>query len=115
MLGIARLKFPKFESGNELTRSFPNEYYKQRYHVIGLLFEAEIRRTGIDVKDRNALEKFMLRMVSIDNPTHLSEEGENYLNRYAEGGYQIIMDEIGVMDEYTAFMIKYNDLLDSSK
>ena len=103
-------KFPKLESGKEIYRTFPAEYYKQRYHIIGLLIDAEIRRTGLDSSDRTNLERFMLKLVSMENPTHLSEEGEKYLNRYAEGGYQLILEEIGMMDEYTPFMIKYQAL-----
>jgi len=113
ILGMLKGKFPQLESGNEISRTFPNEYYKQRYHIIGLLIDAEIRRTGLDQKNRDNLEKFMLKLVSMDNPTHLSDEGEKYLNRYAEGGYQLIVEEIGIIDDFTSFMIKYYDLLKS--
>jgi len=113
ILGMLKGKFPQLESGNELTRTFPAEYYKQRYHIIGLLIDAEIKRTGLDPQNRDNLEKFMLKLVSMENPTHLSDEGEKYLNRYAEGGYQLIVEEIGVIDDYTSFMIKYHSLLKS--
>jgi len=113
ILGMLKGKFPKLESGNEIYRTFPTEYYKQRYHIIGLLIDAEIRRTGLDASDRANLEKFMLKLVSMENPTHLSDDGEKYLNRYAEGGYQLILEEIGMMDEYTPFMIKYQALIQS--
>lgn len=111
VLGMVKGRFPELEDGTEVTRTFPVEYQNQHYHIIGLLIDAEIRRTGLDVSNRTNLEKFMLKLVSMDNPTHLSDEGEKYLNRYAEGGYQIILEEIGKMEDYTAFMIKYYDLI----
>lgn len=115
ILGMLKNKFPKQDSTNEIARQFPGDYYNQKDHIIGLLIDAEIRRTGLVSSDRKSLEKFVLKLVSMDNPNHLSEEGEKYLNRYAEGGYQFIISQIGTVDEYTSFMIEYYELIGEKK
>lgn len=113
IMGMLKEKLPQIGTEQDFIRVFPSEYYKQRYHLLGLLIIAEVRRTGLDTTNRKNLESFMLNLVSMDNPIHLSDDGEKYLNRYAEGGYQIIFEEIGSMEDYTSFMIKYQNLLES--
>lgn len=80
--------------GEKFIDEFPSVFVPQREQIIGLLIATEIRRNGIDIQNRERLERLMLKLVKPDSPTRLSDEGERLINDYAENGFKWIYEKI---------------------
>lgn len=115
VLGMTFRRCNSFNSGKEITRNFPGKYDSYKYKIIALLLDAEKERTGTDDSNRKNFERFMLSYVDPKKETELSEEGEDRLNCYAEGGFQMISEKIGKVDKLDAFLILYHSLFSELK
>ena len=91
----------------EFVRDFPTANKPHKYTLICALVGAELKRQGIDMKDRSSVRAEMTTLIDENAQTKLSREGLNLLDRYAEGGFQKIFNTIGVVDELDVFMGRY--------
>lgn len=115
ILGMTFRRCTSFTGGNEILRSFPNKYSKYSHIIIALLIEAEKDRTGVDSSDRKHFEKFILKFVDPKSLTELSDEGEDRLNCYAQGGFEKLNEDIGYVEPLDAFLVKYYELFSQLK
>ncbi len=102
---IAREEDMKGKTG--FVRDFPTPNKRHKYTLICALVGAELKRQGIDMKDRSSVRAEMTTLIDENAQTKLSREGLNLLDRYAEGGFQKIFNTIGIVDELDVFMGRY--------
>jgi len=100
-------KLLKDKTGEKFVDEFPNDFHTQREQIIGLLITTELARKGIDTKNREQIEKIMLRLVKPDSPTRLSPDGEKLMNQYAQGGFGYISEQIPSAYNLDTFLIHY--------
>lgn len=92
LIGLAACKID--DSGGDLkdlTENYPKEYYENRMYIAGLLVASEAKRQGID-SGSSKIETLMLRYLSNDERTYLSDDGIKMLNSYSLGGFNIVSE-----------------------
>ncbi|NMA30225.1 MAG: hypothetical protein GX941_00170 [Candidatus Methanofastidiosa archaeon] len=112
VLGMTFRRCISLNGGDEITRNFPSKYDKYKHSIIALLIEAEKERTGKDSSIRKEFEKFMLDLVDPHSPTQLNSIGEERLNCYAQGGYELLSERVGSVESLDVFFVKYRSLFD---
>ena len=110
MAGFSRIKLGKETSASdEIMPTFIQDYSPQRYQIISLLIATEIKRLGIQNDDKENIKQLMLSLLDHTTITNLNDEGHKIMNRYTEGGFEIIREEIPQPYEFDVFMRKYYD------
>jgi len=112
MVGLENRKLSSEEpSGEEFIDKFIDDYYEQRYEILGSLITAEIERKGIPWGEKERIRKEMLTLLDSSTSHNLTETGQEMMNRYAQGGFQILRENIpGVIDYgLDKFLTKYYD------
>jgi len=79
----------------ELIDYFPEDFKKHQNIIIALFLKVEIRKDGIGVKERSAVNEAIRKRVRVRSETGLSSKGMSELNRYAHAGFEIIRDWFG--------------------
>lgn len=74
----------------ELVSAFPGEYRERGRLIIALLLSRELRRTAVELTERDALHETVSEYVDPQSPSGLSSEGEKLSNRYAYNGFEIM-------------------------
>lgn len=92
LIGMSKLEIDQNESSlSDIIDSYPTQYKDSRADIAGLLISSEIKRQNVSVTS-TILEKTMLKYLSHENDTMLSEEGIKRLNAYSLRGAQILED-----------------------
>jgi len=86
---------------------FIQDYRDQRFQIISGLVLAEAKRQGIPLDDEIKLRDLMLELLDHLSVTALTDDGHKLMNRYAEGGFQIIQERIPDPSEFDAFLRGY--------
>jgi hypothetical protein len=94
---------------DEFVDSFIHDYSTQRFQIIAMLIISELNRQGIKNMDKKSVKKIMLDLVDHNSNTCLSDEGHKLMNRYAEGGFELIYEEIPQPYDFDLFMKEYYD------
>ena len=116
MAGFLRKKLGKeTPASDEFVSTFIQQYSPQRYQIIALLIATEIKRQGIQKDDKENIKDLMLLYLDHQSITSLSDEGHKIMNRYAEGGFESIREEIPQPYEFDVFMREYYDTFISSQ
>jgi len=105
-------KFKEFGKNVELVEffhKFPNEYLSRKEEIIGTLITTEIKRLGVNVENKSRVQELMLKLVNPESITRLSSEGEKLMNKYAEGGFNFIVEKIGSCSTTDTFLVRYYD------
>ncbi len=89
-LATSTLKEGKDSESSELVDYFPAEYNKNGKIIIGLLLSRELNRLGIDRQDKTALNEGIATLVDPNTPSRLKSEGMRLMNRYANGGFEVL-------------------------
>ena len=109
--------FTEVELGDEISQEyefidrFIQDYYEQRLQIVAALVDAEIRRRGISLEDSEMILKIMNDLVEPSSPTCLSDEGHRLMNRYAEGGFNVISERIPQPYDFDMFLKQYYEKL----
>ncbi|WP_163853510.1 hypothetical protein [Paenibacillus elgii] len=103
----------QLESGDFLDY-YPELYADKSDLIIGLLIDAEMRRQGIVAEDRPGVESLILKLISHNSNTRLSEQGVELLNLYAAYGLDVIRDKITKTAELETFLVHYYNLINSA-
>lgn len=75
----------------DIVEKYPKPYADYKAHIAGLLIATEAKRLGIDPQS-SRLEEIMLKYLSGDDDSLLSEEGVKTLNAYSLKGYHLLND-----------------------
>ena len=76
----------------ELVAYFPEKYGSRGKLLVGLFLTRELEELGVTMDDRKEVHATIAQLVSPDAPNHLSDEGVREFNRYAHGGYDVLLD-----------------------
>ncbi len=87
MAGLAeRRKIDAVQSETiELTQDFPAEYRSRGRIIVALFINTELEEMGISLKERAGL-------IDPHSASSLSNEGEREINKYANGGYEVLTE-----------------------
>ncbi|WP_135556448.1 hypothetical protein [Paenibacillus cymbidii] len=115
MVGLAKRKLGDIDRirPDHFTDSYPGPYADKLYLIAGLLVDAEMDRKKIESHNRDSIQNLILSLIDHEEPTKLSSNGFDFLNRYAAGGLDIISDNISRTRELEAFLVHYYNLLNS--
>ena len=80
----------------ELVGDFVLAYRPVQLLLIGLLVDAEVRKSGIDLRERDDVRSEFSRLVSARNSTQLSSTGMRCMNDYASGGFDFLKESAGI-------------------
>lgn len=76
----------------EIVDDFIQDYKPAQHLLIGLLVVAEVRRSGIDLLERDEVRNEFRRLVTPGTNTQLTDEGMRCMNEYANGGYDFLAE-----------------------
>lgn len=88
---------------NEFSKNYTQQYYPYRHIIAGLLISTEIKRIGCKLDKENIIKQFKL-LISSDSELILNSKGLNLLDRYAEGGFQILSEKYPSMTDAFDFL-----------
>ena len=74
----------------ELIRGFPDLYREQSRIIVSLFLDAELNELGIDFTNKGEVHKAIGSYVNATSQTYLTATGEEQLNQYAHGGFELI-------------------------
>ena len=79
-------------NAREIVDHFIQDYRPAQRLLIGLLVLAEVRKGGIDLREKPAVRRVFKNLVAPDSKTGLSDDGMRRLNAYASGGYEFLAE-----------------------
>lgn len=92
LIGLAAGQLDSSETGfTDIVQNYPQSYKEKRAQIAGLLIATEAKRTGIQL-DSPKLENIMLKYLSSEEQTLLTDEGEKTLNAYARKGLALYQE-----------------------
>lgn len=94
MAGIAagRKRTASGEETAELVNYFPGRYRARAKLLIGLFLQQELADLGIRIEERRVVHAQVADLVRQDSPNYLTEKGVKEFNRYAHGGFDVLLD-----------------------
>ena len=93
----------------EFIRDFVQDYFPQRHQIMAQLISSELKRQGIKKDDKESIQKIIIELLDHTKITDLSDKGHKLLNRYAQGGFQKIYEDIKQPYELDVFLKEYFD------
>src|SRR5689334_15303891 len=94
MAGIAERRkqsVPTDETA-ELVDYFPDKYGMRSKLLVALFLTRELQELGVTMAEKNAVHSAIGSLVDPSTPNHLSDAGVREFNRYAHGGYDVLLD-----------------------
>jgi hypothetical protein len=94
MAGFATRRKSEVESSavTDTVDYFPREFKTRGSLLISLLISTELKLAGIDLNEREAVNRTISKLVSHDSPSRLSDEGVRLMNRYSNGGFEALIE-----------------------
>lgn len=74
----------------ELVDYFIEDFKPAQQLILGLLIDAEIKKSGIALTEKAAVRDVIRQLISAGNNANLTEYGFKTLNAYASGGYDFM-------------------------
>lgn len=92
--GVTEMRKKDVSSGEtaELVDYFPGPYKNRGRLLVSLFLSKELEYLGVSLIERDTVRKEISRLVQPDAPNHLSDEGVREFNKYAHGGYEVLLD-----------------------
>ena len=76
----------------DIVQDYPQPYKDRKGFIAGLLVSTEAKRKGIDIHQPDIIESMMLKYLTSDDDTMLSDDGVKTLNAYARRGFALYQD-----------------------
>lgn len=76
----------------ELVENFPGPYKSRGRLLVGLFLSKELEYLGVTLEEKKTVHKEISRLVQPETPNYLSDEGVREFNKYAHGGYDVLLD-----------------------
>lgn len=98
---------------SDLTEHYVDNYKLAGNFLVGLLIVAELKKTGIDLFEKDAVRNQIRRLVDPRSPNQLTDEGMRRINSYANGGYERLAESRDTKP-YSGeeFLVDYTKILD---
>lgn len=111
----ARNSDVKGSDATDLVDNFPGPYREQSRLIIAMFLESELRRMGIAISDREAVNRYVNSMVDPMAPSQLSENGLRKLNEISFGGFDVLSEYFEDRPRSTeAFLLHYEEFIRKS-
>lgn len=75
-----------------LVENFPGPYKNRGRLLVALFLSRELDYLGITMSEKKAVHAAIARLVDPNATNHLSDDGVREFNRYAHGGYDVLLD-----------------------
>lgn len=108
MVGALKRELGDEPEGEVFINEFIAEYHGQRYEILGMLVGAEIERAGVPWDNEGEIREVMLSLLKPGTATLLTDQGAKQMNRYAQGGYEIVAEEIPEPRQLDDFLQEYH-------
>jgi hypothetical protein len=76
----------------ELVSYFPDRYSGRGKLLVALFLTRELEQLGVTMSEKHAVHSAIAKLVSPETPNFLSDDGVREFNRYAYGGYEVLLD-----------------------
>lgn len=76
----------------ELVDYFPGPYKNRGRLLVSLFLHKELEFLGIDLSEKKSVHESISRLVQPESSNYLSSAGTREFNRYAHGGYDVLLD-----------------------
>jgi hypothetical protein len=87
MAGLASGRKEEPADAGDLIEYYPREFKHVGLLLVGLLINAELRASGIDLSERDAVYRVIGELVDSGSQSNLKDEGVKAMNKYAQGGF----------------------------
>ena len=76
----------------ELVENFPGPYRTRGRYLVSLFLYKELEYLGVALEEKSTVHAEISRLVQPTAPNYLSDVGVREFNRYAHGGYDVLLD-----------------------
>ena len=76
----------------ELVENFPGPYRIRGRHLVSLFLCKELDYLGVTLNEKSTVHAEIRRLVHPSTPNYLSDHGVREFNKYAHGGYEVLLD-----------------------
>ena len=76
----------------ELVENFPGPYRARGRFLVSLFLCKELDYLGVALDEKTTVHAEISRLVQPTAPNYLSDEGVREFNKYAHGGYEVLLD-----------------------
>ena len=90
--GPTRKQSATLEATAELVDHFPEKYRSRGRLLVALFLTRELESLGVVMTEKTSVHSVVARLVSPESPNYLSDEGVREFNKYAHGGYEVLLD-----------------------
>lgn len=94
MAGITakrKISTPQDETA-ELVAYFPDRFSTRGKLLVALFLTRELEELGVTMNEKSAVHSAIAKLVSPEAPNHLSDDGVREFNKYAYGGYEVLLE-----------------------
>ena len=75
-----------------LVENFPGPYKNRGRLLVALFLSQELNCLGVTMSEKKAVRVAISRLVQPEVPNYLSDDGVREFNKYAFGGYEVLLD-----------------------
>ena len=75
-----------------LVDNYPGNYKTRGRLYVALFLGCELERLGVSLEERKTVYEQVSRLVDHSSPNHLSDEGVREFNKYAHGGFDVLIE-----------------------
>ncbi len=117
ILGIAaQHKREQDATAEDFVDDFIAPYKPYQRRIIGLLTMSYLSDIGVALTEKSQVARKFSDLVTTDRSSNLTEKGFGLLNAYAQGGFEILSEELDKPHDVVFFLAKYDQILsDKSK
>jgi hypothetical protein len=91
-VAVRRKQSISSEETAELVDYFPDRYAMRSKLLVALFLTRELQELGVIMSEKGAVHAAIAGLVSPDAQNHLSDSGVREFNRYAHGGFDVLLD-----------------------
>ena len=94
MAGFAARRKSEVQSGEakDTVDYFVSHYKTKSNLIIALLISTELATAGINLEERDSVNRTIARLITPSAESHLTDEGTKLMNRYAHGGFEALLE-----------------------
>lgn len=75
-----------------LVENFPGPYRNRGRLLVALFLSRELDYLGVSLTEKKSVHAAISRLVQPEAPNYLSDDGVREFNRYAHGGYEVLLE-----------------------
>ena len=111
VIGMTKMKFGDKEELTEFNKQYAASYSSLRHSIAAMLVTAEINRRGQEIERDNITSVFK-KFIDENSSLILNNDGLSTLDRYAEGGLQLIIERGSRIVDRIQFLRTCKEIID---